>query len=223
MEEIYYLATYKFFEGCDFNSQNEELLRPFAERLCADLNFVTIIYDRNDAIIKYRNNFFTNAFIVSIYQIDITGVYNYYSLYHSNYNVMAIENFNVSEECYAFDYQYDDLALINDLMMTLMESFKVSPPKRAVAEDITREFYILKRSFKKTWVFEKKLVNACKGYLVGFDKCEQCRRITHKYVFECGCKYCGECLIAINVIDSCSLCHKRINDEDRRLVEWIKY
>ncbi|OMJ84320.1 hypothetical protein SteCoe_14606 [Stentor coeruleus] len=221
-DEINYLATSKFFEGCDFDSQSEELLRPYAERLSTELNFITTIYDRSDIIIKYRNNFFTNAFVVSVYQMQNEDHYNYYTLYHLNYNVMAIENLNVSEDCYVFDYQYDELALINDLMMTLMESFMISPPKKDVAEDITRQFYLLKRYFKKTWVFEKKLVNACKKYLVGFDKCEQCKKGIHKYVFECGCKYCGECLNAMSVIDSCDLCHKRNSDEDKQLIQRIK-
>lgn len=187
-----------------------------------ELNVQIAIYDDNDLIVKVINNRFSNALVMSIYQKAEVDRYKYFTLYHVNYENMSIENYNVSEECIGDDYSMDEGSLFNDTMLILMETFKISAPKKHYAETIMNEFYVLKRRSKKTWPFERKLCNACKEYLVGFDKCILCKRVMHKFKFECGCKYCSECLLMMNLLEECPMCRGKLNDQDKSLLKWIK-
>lgn len=187
-----------------------------------ELNVQVIVYDDNDVIFKVSNNIFSNALVISIYQNATVDGYNYFILYHSNYRILSIENFNVTDECTEEDYSMDEWNLFNDMMLILMETFKISAPKKHYAEAIRDCFYVLKRKSKRTWPFERKLCNACKEYLVGFENCDLCKKIMHKFKFGCGCKYCPECLFMMNPLEECPMCRVKLSSDDKRLFILIK-
>ena len=100
---------------------------------------------------------------------------------------------------------------------------KFQPFNQNLAKNIISNYYNLKKNTEKSWAFEENLIETCKFYLVYVEKCVVCKAKTHEFLFECGCKYCIDCIRKVSVIDTCEKCYKKLDDKDKNFILSKKY